>query len=149
MRPMLPFEHDPVWIVGADSLQTFTALPRSQRNLNESKEFEYKFNFESVIGEAVSSEQAYKREIRAQLLECFTLRRNISIMAYGQTCSGKTHTILGVKEAPGIIPCVLRDLFLLKQEKDRKCSLKVSYNEIYNEKISDLLDPKEKNIKVT
>ncbi len=69
-------------------------------------------------------------------------------MAYGQTCSGKTHTILGVKEAPGIIPCVLRDLFLLKQEKDRKCSLKVSYNEIYNEKISDLLDLKDKNIKV-
>jgi hypothetical protein len=69
-------------------------------------------------------------------------------MAYGQTCSGKTHTILGVKEAPGITPCVLRDLFLLKQEKDRRCSFKVSYNEIYNEKVTDLLDPREKTIKV-
>jgi hypothetical protein len=94
---MLPFEHDPVWIVSGNSLQTFTALPRSQRNLNDSKEVEYKFNFESIIGEVLSSEQTYKREIRAQLLECFKLRRNISIMAYGQTCSGKTYTILGVK----------------------------------------------------
>lgn len=47
---MLPFEHDPAWIVSGNSLQTFTILPRSQRNLNESKEVEYKFNFESVIG---------------------------------------------------------------------------------------------------
>lgn len=68
MRPMLPFEHDPVWILNDHSLQTFTALPRSQRNLNEGKEVEYKFNFESVIGESISSEQVYKREIRVQLL---------------------------------------------------------------------------------
>jgi hypothetical protein len=81
-------------------------------------------------------------------MECCRMGRNASIMAYGQTCSGKTHTILGVKEAPGIIPCVLRDLFLIKEEKDRKCSLKISYTEIYNEKVSDLLDPKEKTIKV-
>jgi hypothetical protein len=69
-------------------------------------------------------------------------------MAYGQTCSGKTHTILGIQEAPGIIPCVFRDLFLLKQEKNKKISIKICYNEIYNEKISDLLDSKEKTIKV-
>lgn len=70
-------------------------------------------------------------------------------MAYGQTCSGKTHTILGIKEAPGIIPCVLRDLFVIKNEKERKCSFKISYVEIYNEKLYDLLETKEKsNIKI-
>jgi len=58
-------------------------------------------------------------------------------MAYGQTCSGKTYTILGTKDMPGINPCILRELFLLKQSK--KCSFKFSYIEIYSEKISDLL----------
>ena len=69
-------------------------------------------------------------------------------MAYGQTCSGKTHTILGTKEMPGINPCILRELFFLKQS--RKCRFKFSYIEIYNEKISDLLDRKadEKQLKI-
>lgn len=92
-----------------------------------------------------TSEQIYKKEIKATLINSYHSARNVSIMAYGQTCSGKTHTILGIKEAPGIIPCVLRDLFVIKNEKERKCSFKISYIEIYNEKLYDLLETKEKS----
>jgi hypothetical protein len=122
-------------------LSSINTLGYSQRNgssdykrgsKENTKEIEYQFNYESVIDEIVTSEQVYKKEIKAALLESYHSANNVSIMAYGQTCSGKTHTILGVKEAPGLIPCVLRDLFQLKQEKDRKCSLKISYIEIYN-----------------
>lgn len=69
-------------------------------------------------------------------------------MAYGQTCSGKTYTILGVTEAPGIIPCVLRDLFSIVSEASRKIILKVSYLEIYNEKVYDLLGKQSQALKI-
>jgi hypothetical protein len=50
-----------------------------------------------VVAESVTSEQLYKKQVRPSLLECFNSRKNLAVMAYGQTCSGKTHTILGVK----------------------------------------------------
>jgi len=60
---------------------------------------------------------------------------------YGQTTSGKTFSMLGNPENPGIIPCSLRDVFKkinsLKHEKSY--SVYCSYIEIYNENFYDLL----------
>ena len=75
---------------------------------------------------------------------------NGTIFAYGQTASGKTYTMKGEgKKNPGIIPLAIHDVFrFIKQTKDREFVLRVSYLEIYNEIINDLLAPESVNLKI-
>lgn len=73
---------------------------------------------------------------------------NVTILAYGQTSSGKTHT-MGTNdnssilpESKGIIPRAMETLFSLmnfSQYKTRQFTIKVSFIEIYNEELNDLL----------
>lgn len=70
---------------------------------------------------------------------------NGTIFAYGQTSSGKTHTMEGVIENPekqGIIPRIINDIFnhIYNMDENLEFLIKVSYFEIYNEKIRDLLE---------
>ncbi|KAG8134457.1 hypothetical protein E2320_007579 [Naja naja] len=63
-----------------------------------------------------------------------------TIFAYGQTASGKTYTILGTKDGPGILPMAINDVFnTICRIPDREFLLRVSYMEIHNETIQDLL----------
>jgi len=67
---------------------------------------------------------------------------NAVIFAYGQTASGKTYTLSGSEEEPGIIPRAMRDVFgFIRQNPSREYLLRCSYLEIYNENIHDLLAP--------
>ncbi|CAE1307878.1 CENPE [Acanthosepion pharaonis] len=74
---------------------------------------------------------------------------NGTIFAYGQTSSGKTYTMSGTKNQMGIIPLAIQSIFTkINNSPDREFLLRVSYMEIYNEKITDLLDPEEKTLKM-
>ncbi|KAF2072113.1 hypothetical protein CYY_006558 [Polysphondylium violaceum] len=75
---------------------------------------------------------------------------NASILAYGQTASGKTYTMKGTgKKNPGIIPLSIQDVFTyIQQASDKEFLLRVSYLEIYNEVINDLLAPENINLKI-
>lgn len=67
---------------------------------------------------------------------------NVSIFAYGQTGSGKTYSMIGTDSCPGLIPRFFDDLFENKLKRDKLVSnshIEISYYEIYNEKIFDLL----------
>jgi len=74
---------------------------------------------------------------------------NATILAYGQTGSGKTYTMgtsnmnLNDESEMGIIPRVIRDIFSIRSEREKSFEmvLKISYFEIYNDNIIDLLDP--------
>lgn len=67
---------------------------------------------------------------------------NAVIFAYGQTASGKTHTLTGSSSEPGIIPLAISDLFAqIRSTPDREYLLRASYIELYNETIFDLLHP--------
>ncbi|KAJ7212101.1 kinesin-domain-containing protein [Mycena pura] len=67
---------------------------------------------------------------------------NAVVFAYGQTASGKTYTLSGTPEEPGIIPRALRDIFaFIRATPSREYLLRCSYLEIYNETIYDLLAP--------
>ncbi|RYR06107.1 hypothetical protein Ahy_B06g085905 isoform B [Arachis hypogaea] len=60
--------------------------------------------------------------------------------AYGQTSSGKTFTMNGSENDPGIIPRAVKDIFAkIETMSDREFLIRVSYMEIYNEEINDLL----------
>jgi centromeric protein E len=74
---------------------------------------------------------------------------NGTIFAYGITGSGKTYTMLGTPKSPGVMPLALRDVFTYIEEvPEREFLLRVSYMEIYNEKIRDLLSKESKTIEV-
>ena len=67
---------------------------------------------------------------------------NAVIFAYGQTASGKTFTLSGDEDQPGIIPRAMKDVFAyIKRTPTREYLLRCSYLEIYNEAIHDLLAP--------
>ncbi|KAL5512652.1 hypothetical protein ACEPAG_2918 [Sanghuangporus baumii] len=67
---------------------------------------------------------------------------NAVVFAYGQTASGKTFTLSGSEEQPGIIPCAMKDVFgHIRRIPSREYLLRCSYLEIYNESIFDLLAP--------
>ncbi|GFN97153.1 kinesin-like protein kif16b [Plakobranchus ocellatus] len=65
---------------------------------------------------------------------------NVCVFAYGQTGSGKTHTMMGSQEDPGLIPRFCNALFSrLTENSSASYQVKVSYLEIYNERVRDLL----------
>ncbi|KAJ3277908.1 kinesin-like protein kif13a [Borealophlyctis nickersoniae] len=69
---------------------------------------------------------------------------NSSLFAYGQTGSGKTFSMMGTPEDKGIIPRLCEALFdrIEAETTDtHKFKVEVSYLEIYNEKVRDLLCP--------
>ena len=68
---------------------------------------------------------------------------NGTILAYGQTSSGKTHTMLGNHSTPGVILLSVIDIFRhISETPERAFLLRVSMVEIYNEIVRDLLNPK-------
>ncbi|CAN8259665.1 unnamed protein product [Cochlearia groenlandica] len=74
---------------------------------------------------------------------------NGTIFAYGVTSSGKTHTMHGDQRSPGIIPIAVKDAFSIIQETpDREFLLRISYLEIYNEVVNDLLNPAGQNLRI-
>ena len=72
---------------------------------------------------------------------------NACIFAYGQTGSGKSYSMMGAPDQPGIIPRLCVSLFerIARMENKRgeasEAKVEVSYMEIYNEKVHDLLNP--------
>ena len=102
-----------------------------------------KFNFDKVYSINCDSQLIYKemcKDVVSSALEGY----NGSIFMYGQTTSGKTFTMLGSPNSPGILPCALRDIFLkikkIKKENENiEFKVYCSYIEIYNENIHDLL----------
>jgi kinesin family protein 1 len=79
---------------------------------------------------------------------------NNCIFAYGQTGSGKSYSMMGYGEEEGVIPKICRNMFeridvVQGQDKNVSCTVEVSYLEIYNERVRDLLNPTTKgNLKV-
>ncbi|XP_077366872.1 kinesin-like protein KIF13B isoform X2 [Festucalex cinctus] len=79
------------------------------------------------------------------LLDNAFMGYNACIFAYGQTGSGKSYTMMGSAEQPGLIPRLCSSLFSRTTKEAREgesFTVEVSYMEIYNEKVRDLLDPK-------
>ncbi|KAI5090730.1 kinesin-like protein KIF13B isoform X1 [Silurus meridionalis] len=70
---------------------------------------------------------------------------NACILAYGQTGSGKSYTMMGSDKQPGLIPRLCSALFertIREQREGESFTVEVSFMEIYNEKVRDLLDYK-------
>ncbi|CAI5758726.1 unnamed protein product [Candida verbasci] len=75
---------------------------------------------------------------------------NGTVFAYGMTGSGKTYSIKGVTEDPGFIELTINDIFrfIENNQGSYKYGLNFSYLEIYNEKINDLLNLNNVDLKI-
>ena len=72
---------------------------------------------------------------------------------YGQTTSGKTYTMLGDENSAGIVIYSLIDVFdrvknINLSKNTQKLKIVISYMEIYNEQVNDLLNPDQTNLKI-
>lgn len=67
---------------------------------------------------------------------------NSTVFAYGATGAGKTHTMLGDEKCPGIMYQTMKEVFTVLDDfkVDRNYEIHVSFLEIYNENIRDLID---------
>ena len=100
------------------------------------------FTFDHVFGPSDTQETLYNTSARTivdNVLEGY----NGTIFCYGQTGAGKTFTMIGTKGQPGIVPRVFRHIFdsISETQRDEKFLISVSFLELYNEEIRDLLQP--------
>ncbi|KAF7816839.1 kinesin-like protein KIN-7C, mitochondrial isoform X1 [Senna tora] len=106
------------------------------------------YGFDKVFGPATTTRHVY--DLAAQHVINGAMEGiNGTVFAYGVTSSGKTHTMHGEQKSPGIIPLAVKDVFSIIQETPgREFLLRVSYLEIYNEVINDLLNPTGQNLRI-
>ncbi|KAI1469094.1 kinesin heavy chain [Daldinia caldariorum] len=151
IRPLLEKELDKDVIVHAASnddgkTSNVVKIPNPK---NESEEFSFTFN--SVYDQSTTQEELFTAEVSPHLKSLFQ-GLDLTIFAYGVTGTGKTHTMRGgLKLADrGVIPRLLSGVFRrakkIAKDSDGATTVGValSYYEIYNDKVFDLLEPLEK-----
>ncbi|XP_059408798.1 kinesin-like protein KIF16B isoform X2 [Carassius carassius] len=109
------------------------------------KTFTYDFSYDSSDcknGSFVSQEKVFK-DLGTDVLKAAFEGYNACIFAYGQTGSGKSHTMMGIPGDVGLIPRICEGLFSrisgMTRRDEASFRTEVSYLEIYNERVRDLL----------
>jgi hypothetical protein len=110
--------------------------------LHRSKE--QRFYFDRIFNQKETTQQVYDRTC-SHLIESVIKGFNACIFAYGTTGSGKTYTMTGDSSISGVSYLILKDLFKqILEDNEHSYDIRVSYVEIYNEIIRDLLVPNSK-----
>ncbi|TPX42543.1 hypothetical protein SeMB42_g05089 [Synchytrium endobioticum] len=134
------------WDVDTPRHQISTSEEYNNRNrLNKEKPCFYYDN----VATGSDNHALYESAIR-KLVWSAMEGYNGTVFAYGQTASGKTFTMMGNEDEPGVIPQAIDDVFsyIREQPTDREFLLRVSYMEIYNETIRDLLTPDQTDLRI-
>jgi hypothetical protein len=100
---------------------------------------QFRFTFNNVFTGESSNETVYDAMCPA-LVDGLLSGFNTTLLAYGQTSSGKTHTLMGTPTDPGLIILMIDDVFskVVNAELSEHL-IRISYFEIYNESFNDLL----------
>ena len=163
MRPLLrPYEDEEIWSIEKNTIFSrplnYTPMDISSASFNSLKERDIRrryvdslsptsFTFDHIYSIANNSEQIYQ-DICRPIIEFIMQGFNGAVFMYGQTTSGKTYTMLGKPELPGVLPLSIRDIFRIVNKNPEAYTIYVSYLEIYNEQINDLLIPTSTNLKI-
>lgn len=129
-------QHVPIYTVPTSNTLKIEPPPGSLANTADQFEFTHVFD-----------ENACQAEVAASVCEpavrsLFEEGKNSLIFAYGITNAGKTHTVIGTAQDPGLIP---RALEMVVRGKSEAATTKCNFYEIYNENIYDLLTDSFKN----
>uniref|UniRef100_A0AAX7SSY3 Kinesin-like protein n=1 Tax=Astatotilapia calliptera TaxID=8154 RepID=A0AAX7SSY3_ASTCA len=127
---------DDQMVVLMDPMEDPDDILRANRSREKTYMFDVAFDF------SASQEEVYRATTKG-LIEGLISGYNATVFAYGPTGCGKTYTMLGTDKEPGIYVRTLNDLFRAIEETsdDMLYSVSMSYLEIYNEMIRDLLNP--------
>ncbi|XP_018085047.1 kinesin-like protein KIF14 isoform X1 [Xenopus laevis] len=131
-------EHKCVMFVLGQTIQI--QHPQTNQHLS----FQYDFCFWSLQPDdsSYSSQETVYNQLARPLLQGVFQGYNMCLFAYGQTGSGKSYTMMGFNEEAGVIPRFCEELFQNVNgtvQEEVKYHVEMSYFEIYNEKIHDLL----------
>uniref|UniRef100_A0A8C4W1A9 Kinesin-like protein n=1 Tax=Gopherus evgoodei TaxID=1825980 RepID=A0A8C4W1A9_9SAUR len=123
-------------VVLMDPMEDPEDILRANRSREKSYVFDMAFDF------TATQEMVYRATTKG-LIEGIISGYNATVFAYGPTGCGKTYTMLGTDHEPGIYARTLHDLFRAIEETsdDMEYEVSMSYLEIYNEMIRDLLNP--------
>ncbi|CAL0299611.1 unnamed protein product [Lupinus luteus] len=114
------------------------------------KQVDRLFTFDKVFGPKSQQRSIYDQAISPivnEVLDGF----NCTVFAYGQTGTGKTYTMEGgmrnkggdLPAEAGVIPRAVRQIFNILEAQNADYSMKVTFIELYNEEITDLLSPED------
>ncbi|CAH2318866.1 kinesin KIF18B isoform X2, partial [Pelobates cultripes] len=117
------------------SLKGYDGVKRKGKDL--------KFIFDRVFGENATQQDVFEHTTK-EILDGVLNGYNCSVFAYGATGAGKTHTMLGTAADPGVMYLTMVELYRRIEaiEEEKQCEVLISYLEVYNEQIQDLLAPK-------
>lgn len=142
VRPRVPREENAVevWKVVGDGVQLISTDGASTGCES--------YVFDHVFGKGATNFDVFERVV-SPLVDRAVKGFNATIFAYGQTSSGKTHTMLGDNHEVGIIQLAVNSMFdFMTRSEGREFLVRASYMEIYNEKVNDLLDRQNTNLKI-
>ncbi|XP_024019126.1 kinesin-like protein KIN-5D [Morus notabilis] len=137
--------HTPVVVTCNENRKEVSAI----QNI-ANKQIDRTFAFDKVFGPASQQKELYDQAVSHIVFEVLE-GYNCTIFAYGQTGTGKTYTMEGGArkkngEFPsdaGVIPRAVKQIFDILEAQSAEYSMKVTFLELYNEEITDLLAPEE------
>jgi kinesin family member 5 len=135
---------------GSENIVSFESEDSCSIN---SKEAQGAFTFDRVFPTNTRQQDIFDYSIRSTVDDVLA-GYNGTVFAYGQTGSGKTYTMMGSdigdENSKGIIPRIVGQIFdsIARSDSSIEWLVKVSYMEIYMEKIRDLLYPQNDNLPV-
>ncbi|XP_047994810.1 kinesin-like protein KIN-12F [Leguminivora glycinivorella] len=135
-------EKDKVPVVNVldDKTVTITNLKVSASGAGDSRErvrrYHADYTFDSACAptnpEYATQEKVFE-SIGRDVMTCLSRLSSVCVLAYGQSATGKTHTMMGTDTQPGLVPRLCRELASVE------CDVTISFLEIYNERVHDLL----------
>ncbi|OQR77483.1 kinesin protein KIF19-like [Tropilaelaps mercedesae] len=115
------------------------SVASSKKGLLRQRILTHKYTFDWAFDERSSQDEVYGKAVKP-LVENVLEGYNSCVFAYGATGTGKTYTMVGNEKGPGIMVRAFDDLFDKQGTQTQDTSVYLSYLEIYNENIRDLLN---------
>eukprot|EP00919_Chromeraceae_sp_WS-2016_P044133 GHVR01105178.1.p1 GENE.GHVR01105178.1~~GHVR01105178.1.p1 ORF type:complete len:1050 (+),score=298.05 GHVR01105178.1:81-3230(+) len=148
VRPFLPREYGEKCVVYMPDRNT-TTITDAETGIERSFQFDYSYwshEEESSHSPYYDTQESIFNDLGVGILENVFDGFNACLFAYGQTGSGKSHSVLGTSSDPGLLPNICGRLFSMIRDRDAllegaEFNVTVSFLEIYNERIKDLLMP--------
>ncbi|KAJ2087809.1 hypothetical protein IW138_004704 [Coemansia sp. RSA 986] len=141
VRPFLPKE------TADDTVSVETSTQLRVTNPRDSSK-DVRFSFDACYGAGSQQQTIYGNDVRP-LVETIFTGMSATVFCYGVTGAGKTHTMEGSHDDPGIIPRALAHVFKRKERDAFDYDIRVSYYEIYKEAVFDLFSRPQENATAT
>ena len=112
----------------------FTFQSSRRNNLHTGRR---EYTFDTCFSSTATQEDIFTSIALPAVVSFLDDRQHTAIITYGQTGSGKTYTMLGTEDNLGLIPRICQHL--LREDVNQGRTFMISFYEIYNEKVFDLL----------